>query len=844
MARAFLPKLDSTLPLNGLLAEACRILVDFPGITAATAHCQPEIRLALEEPRSSEDRRTWPGPGIGIEPTRPSDVLGIGHLRRTLQSQSNPSAGSTDAIVASTTIEDGTAVAVELPRIGILILCGTIPAETLRTFARHAAMLLAPTAQAAYNGELLANMQHQLGLHRSMEQRIAESLASVNDVKRLGIVVNQLAEQLFTIEYSALYFLDPNTLRLKLAHAKGLEDWEIEDAEQTAWDRHPGLVIRTGEAVHVHDTENDPFQRTRTSRRRARIRSRCYLPVRAGDRVVGTLGLASTSLAAFDEVHVQGMRFLTNLAGLTWLRLREETERQRRDDLVQTGGACADLLVRTRSWRAAAGAVLDLVRTAYDAESAHLFILESNETSCSSGRNSSFTLTDDARNRLLADEVELPDPDEEGNRTHVITPIRVAGNPWGGLVLESPNPGMAFDEVVISALRSVSDSLGSAVTREQLQAQLMHAHKMEAVGLLAGGIAHDFNNLLWPILTYSEMLRERSVDENDRSMLNDINLAATRAASLVEEILFMSRRRVASEVPVNLGEVVKEVVEIGTAATDSNITVSTRIEPDTGNVHGDRTAVHRLILNLFSNARQAMEKTGGTMELVVRPALEQEQLENGVDTVILEVRDQGVGMSKEVRDRLFEPYFTTRRSGRGTGLGLTIVHRVITELGGNIEIESEPGSGSTFRVRLPSTHATPDEEHTLPVEPDLGTETIVLVDDDDAVLNAARKILEGLGYSVIAHNDSSEALAFLQNADLQAPGFDLVLTDFTMPKIDGIQLAREASLLHPGIPILMITGYGEEVDSRTAPITALLQKPISRSDLAKAIRNTLDARTR
>ncbi|MCH2161269.1 MAG: ATP-binding protein [Phycisphaerales bacterium] len=841
LLQVLLSRLDPAGPLNTLLEEACAALIDTKVVSTAIVHPLPHIRLALEKPTSNGDRREWPGPGIGFEPSKAPEILAVGHLRRKLEEAFDEQSKSPRTNGTSSTIDGCTAIAVDLKGVGVLILCGSGSLAEIRRIGVDAGMAIGPAAHAAINGELLADMQHQLGMHRSMERRIAESLASVTDVKTLGIVVNDLAEQLFTVEYSALYFLDPDTLRLKLSYAKGLEDWELQDAENTAWDRHPGLVIRTGEVVHVHDTENDPYRRTRTSRRRARIRSRCYLPVRVGEKVVGTLGLASTGVAAFDDEHVAGMQFLTDLAGLTWSRLREETARQRREDLVQAGGACADLLVRTRSWRAAVGAVLDLVRNAFGARSVQLVALEEGEVARSSGVEPTFTMTDAVRASLLADQVHGADPNTSASPSNIVTPVPVAGNPWGGLILESPHPGMELDEVVISALRGIADNIGSAVTREQLQEKLVHAHKMEAVGMLAGGIAHDFNNLLWPILTYSETLRDRSSSETESAMLNDINIAATRAASLVEQILFMSRRQVAADAPVSLSEVVMEVADIGNAVLGPNIEVSIEIEPDAGNILGDRTAVHRLILNLFTNAREAMENTGGCMRLVVRPATPGERLNADTDTVIFEVHDQGVGMTEEVRNRLFEPYFTTRRGGRGTGLGLTIVHRVASELGGTIEIESEPGRGSTFRVRLPSTGDAPAPATDTSANMESGTETVFLVDDDQSVLNAATQLLESLGYSVIAHNDPEQALVALQDADPLKPGFDLLLTDLTMPVVDGLQLAREAALLHPGMPILLITGFGEEINVKRAPITALLRKPISRSDLSVALQKALKA---
>jgi signal transduction histidine kinase/ActR/RegA family two-component response regulator len=468
-----------------------------------------------------------------------------------------------------------------------------------------------------------------------------------------------------------------------------------------------------------------------------------------------------------------------------------------------------------------------------------LIIFDGEEVTSTKKEDPPFDLTSDMKQKLMADEIDLSPQLADGTHHHIAVPIPVSGYSWGSIILESIGSHTTFDDIVIASLRNVADSLGSAITREELQAKLMHAHKMEAVGMLAGGIAHDFNNLLWPILAYSETLKEQARSENESAMLTDINVAATRAASLVEEILFMSRRRVTTNDPVCLCDVVNEVIDIGAVPLPPNLELETDLQKNAGAVLGDRTAIHRLVLNLITNARTAMLDSAGTIKVTVRQAQAKEQLPHQTDTLILEVQDQGIGMTEKVRSRLFEPYFTTRRGGRGTGLGLTIVHRVTTELGGDIQIDSEPGVGSTFRVRLPRTGQTPvlPEPSSSPVPQ--GEGRIMIVDDDAAVLATASQMVESLGYTVHAYENSNDALEVLQDADHQDPGIDLILTDLTMPNLDGMQLARETSLLHPNLPVLLITGFGDEVNASAAPITKLLRKPITRSDLANAIQDAI-----
>jgi signal transduction histidine kinase/DNA-binding NarL/FixJ family response regulator len=816
------------------------MIMSHPNISGAMIHRLPSIRWQLEKPSMDDDRRAWPGPAIGHRSENETELRIVESLKANLKAPIE--SGTPPEMHRAETLSSGdrSAGAIEIHGVGVLILTGNVKEDELLEIGRKGVDHILPAAHAAINGELLQNIQNRFRNYRSVERRIAESLAQVTDLKNLGTTVNMLAESLLTTEYTAVYFMDPSSNELKLTCAKGLEDWEVEDAERTAWDRHPGHVLRTGEVVHVHDTENDPQQRTRTSSRRATIRSRCYLPVIVADQVIGTLGLASSKLGAFDEYHLEGVKFLTDLAGLTWSRIREEYAKQRRDRLLQASGACADLLVRTRHWQTCLDAVLEIVRGAFEVEHVHIVSIEPDEFQGTTSDRGNPQLSDQMSEELLNHKVSFEKATEECDSL-LAAPILVANSPWGALVIEDQNIDLKHDDVVISAMRAVSNSIGSAITREELQLELVQAHKMEAIGLLAGGIAHDFNNLLWPILTYSELLQKVTADQKSLTMLSDINLAATRAASLVEEILFISRRRIESDESIAISEVLKEVLDIIRPTLPETVNLNVSISPDAGNVIGDRTAVHRMLMNLCSNARTAMKGCTGNLSILARTAEPFEQIENGVDTLIIEIMDQGAGMTEKVRKNLFEPYFTTQTAGNGTGLGLTIVQRVATELGGLIEVESSHNQGSTFRVSLP--RATPtavqSDEHSECI-PSMG-ESILLIDDDPNVLGASKSLLESIGYSVHAIQNSEEALLHLQNANMKDPKFDLIITDLTMPVVDGIQLAREAHLLHPKVPVVLFTGFGEfdKDEELNGIISAFIQKPISRKKLAEILREVL-----
>ena len=837
--------IDSSQTLSDLLHSACQMVKEHPDVACAMIHRLPSIRWQLEQPSQEDDRRAWPGPPIGHHTHDDVDTKIIEGLLNKLKTPIESGTPPEIHRAQTHSLSNRSAAAIDIHGVGVLVISGDVDQEELLDIGRSYVDQILPAAHAAINGQLLKNVRGRFRDYRSVERKIAESLAQVTDLQNLGTTVNTLAESLFTTEYTAVYLMDPSSEELKLTCAKGLEDWELEDAERTAWDRHPGHVLRTGEIVHVHDTENDPLNRTRTSSRRATIRSRCYLPVIVADEVIGTLGLASSKLGAFDAYHLDAVKFLTDLAGITWLRIKEEQAKKRRDQLLQASGACADLLVRTRHWQTCLDAVLEIVRSAFEVEHVHLISIEQDEFKGSTLSDGNCYLSTQTSESLMCHKVAFEESNEE-HASRLASPILVANAPWGALIIEGENLKSKNDDVVVSAMRAVSNSIGSAITREELQLELVQAHKMEAIGLLAGGIAHDFNNLLWPILTYSELLQKMIPNEKSRSMLSDINLAATRAASLVEEILFISRRRIDETQSIPIAEVLQEVLDIIRPTLPSSVQLNFSISADAGNVIGDRTAIHRMLMNLCSNARTAMEDRTGNLSVLARIAEPFEQIERGMDTLIIEIMDQGAGMNEKVRKSLFEPYFTTQSTGKGTGLGLTIVQRVVTELDGLIEVESIEGEGSTFRISLPRQMPTERKvEETSEFAPSKG-ETILLIDDDKNVLGASQTLLESIGYSVLPIQNSEEALLHLQNANLENPAFDLIITDLTMPGIDGIQIAREAHLLHPTVPVVLFTGFGEfsNHENITNIIDAFIQKPISRKNLSEVLRDVLNSSKR
>ena len=690
-------------------------------------------------------------------------------------------------------------------------------------------MLRGPIA-AIGRGMELRRLTLDLAHHRALERRIAEALSSVKDTAALGTTVQSLAETRFDVEYAAMYFLDAGTRHLRLVGNKGLNEWEIEDAEM----------------VHVRDTKNDPGNRSETSARRVEIRSRCYLPVHAAGEIVGALGLASTKVGAFDERHVEGLKFLGDLAGLTWLRLQAEIRRQTRDRVLVASGDVADLLLASPRWRNSIMKVLGLIETSFQSYSARFIDIDGQSFGGPANMvdvPAAFLLAT-AGSKLggLVGNGAEPVPGFESDAPSISTsfvsvPIWVRGERAGILLVEEVNRVRVHDQNSIAALRAFADSLGTTMAREALEGELVHAQRMEAVGLLAGGIAHDFNNLLWPILVHSAALADSETEESRLEMLADIQLAARRAAELVEQILFLSRRRVIADSNTLLKDVVEEAIMLLVPSTPVHIRIKSEISDTTATTCGDRTALLRVVQNLVSNARHAIEGPKGTVTVSLRQSPENQNI------VHLEVRDDGAGIPDEIRENLFDPYFSTRATGRGTGLGLTIVHRVVSELGGEIEIESTQGEGTTFRILLPRTEeAIAQIKSGAPQSSPRGNERILVVDDDPMVLQTSMSLVASLGYQVEIADGTDTALALFDTARKGELEPHLVLTDLTMPGRDGIELAGALRERKFAGPIALITGFGDESARRAAEagVTKILQKPISREDLGIAIRKLLD----
>jgi len=378
--------------------------------------------------------------------------------------------------------------------------------------------------------------------------------------------------------------------------------------------------------------------------------------------------------------------------------------------------------------------------------------------------------------------------------------------------------------------------------------QLQQVMKLQAIGTLAGGIAHDFNNILFPIVGYTELtMDDIPQDSQARKNLEEVLKAANRAKQLVQQILTFSRQNGQERKPLKVQILIKEALKLLRAIIPSSIDIQSFIEEGCGPVKGDPTQIHQVIMNLCTNAYHALQETGGKLEVSLKEVnISYEQSLERVGMKVgrhleLTVSDTGHGMTPEVLARIFEPYYTTKEQGRGTGLGLSVIHGIIKNHGGDISVSSQPGEGSMFSVFLPVIDDIDVEiEKAETASPANGNERILLVDDEEQIIDLERRILEGLGYKVTSKTDSQEALEEFTGRPNR---FDLVITDMTMPKMTGDQLARRLIDINPQIPVILCTGFNEAITEEKAlamGIDKFVMKPIVRDELANTIRTVLD----
>jgi two-component system, cell cycle sensor histidine kinase and response regulator CckA len=463
---------------------------------------------------------------------------------------------------------------------------------------------------------------------------------------------------------------------------------------------------------------------------------------------------------------------------------------------------------------------------------------------------------------ILADEAVFGDLIKSGqveligapSRQWMGVPLRTSRGVIGVMAVQSYGDTVVYTMRDLYFLTLVSGSLAMVIERKRAldaliesEQQLRHAQKMEAIGRLAGGIAHDFNNLLTSILGHSELtLYKLHSDDPLRDGIEQVMKAADRAAGLTRQLLAFSRKQVLQPRVFDLNAIVADMEKMLRRLIGEDMDLVTKLAPDLGSVKADPGQIEQVVMNLAVNARDAMPNGGRLVIETANVDLDEVYVWQHGDMapgkyIMLAVSDNGSGIDEETLTHIFEPFFTTKEHGKGTGLGLSTVYGIVKQSGGHIWVYSEIGRGTVFKIYLPRVEETP-EIHKPPVgaEPLHGTETLLLVEDEEGVRELVRKILEAKGYTVISSRLPREAL---QLADSQQKPVDLLITDVIMPQLNGDELARQITTKYPGVKVLFISGYtGDSVGSHngTKPGMAFLEKPFSADSLAREVRQLLD----
>lgn len=382
---------------------------------------------------------------------------------------------------------------------------------------------------------------------------------------------------------------------------------------------------------------------------------------------------------------------------------------------------------------------------------------------------------------------------------------------------------------------------------KMIEENLRQAEKMESIGTLAGGIAHDFNNLLYMIVGNTELALEDIPKWNPAyANLEEIKSASLRAAGIVKQLLNFSRKTDQKMIPIKAVTVIKDSLKLLRSTIPSTVEIYHHLPDDDIVILADSTQINQAMMNLCINASQAMEETGGSLNITVEMTTSETEKTKGFEGLPpgkylkITLTDTGPGINPEIISRIFDPYFTTKAMGKGSGMGLSIVHGIVENHGGAISVDSNLGKGTTFRLLFPVVDEKSVNETEAADEFPLGTETILFVDDEQAITDMTQEVLEKIGYSVETSLNPLKALDLFQS---KPDTFDLVITDMTMPQMTGAKLAQKLKEIRSDIPVIICTGYSSLIDEEKAKrlgIDGFLMKPVFMATIAKEIRKVLD----
>jgi PAS domain S-box-containing protein len=619
-----------------------------------------------------------------------------------------------------------------------------------------------------------------------------------------------------------------------------------------------GIAIRTGTPCLMKDILNDPrFKPWRAEAEKRGCRSLLAIPLVSPEGTFGSLSIYASETDAFDAEEQDLMVRLANdlVFGITALRTRETQRRTAQalgESLEQYQKLAGDRSREHSLLRALLDSIPDLIFFK-DSESVYLGCNKAFEAFCGRTEKMLVGCSDldlfprevaeffrDMDRKMMA--LNMPRRNEEwidypDGRRALLDTLKTPFYDQNGILL-----GM------IGISRDITEKRQTEEERKHLEAQLQQAQKMEAVGQLAGGIAHDFNNILTAIIGYSEVILLR-MDENSpfRHHMKQVLNSAERAAELTKGLLAFSRKQVLDTRLIDLCEVVRGMEVMLSRIIPEDIDFRTTVSQKILTVMADKGQIEQVLMNLVTNAKDSMPK-GGALSVDVSPVFMDESFAHthgfadAGNYACISVSDTGHGMDRETQRKIFEPFFTTKEVGKGTGLGMAIIYGIIKQHNGYINVYSERGSGTTFRIYLPLSSGEIEnfEKPIYSVSHDVGRETILLVEDDVSVRELHRMILEEAGYTIIEAVDGEDAMdKFKENQS----AVDMLVTDVIMPKIDGKSLYQEIEKVRPDMKVLFTSGYTRDIIIKRGILDDelnFLSKPVTASELLRKVRHTLD----
>jgi two-component system cell cycle sensor histidine kinase/response regulator CckA len=608
------------------------------------------------------------------------------------------------------------------------------------------------------------------------------------------------------------------------------EGWSLEKGEGL-----PGRVWASGEPGWIADVGHDPKCPRATLARELGLRAAFAVPVLVDDQVIAVI---ETFLHEVREPDARTTRLVSAVAA----QIGSVLQRRRAEEALRTSEA----RFRRLSESGLIGiAFADVSGNVHDANDTYLDMFGYSREELLSGKARWADITPPewrAMDELAIQQLQTngfaPAWEKEMIRKDgARVPVLI-----GVAMLEGPD--------CIAFIADLSKRKQAEEALRKSEEQLRQSQKMEAIGQLAGGIAHDFNNLLAVIMANSSfLLGELGEGDPRRADADEIRLAAERAATLTRQLLAFSRRQVLELRVMDVNDVVTGVEKMLRRVIGEDVELVTALAPDLGMIRADPSQIEQVVLNLVVNARDAMPGGGklrietANVELDAAYALEHRPVQSG-PYVLLSISDTGCGMDRETQRRMFEPFFTTKEMGKGTGLGLSTCYGIVKQSGGYIWAYSEPGRGTVFKIYLPRVEAKPEPRPERKTALDLrGSETVLLVEDDDKVRAVAQRILEAGGYRLLLARNATEAMAICE----QEKGLvDLVLSDVVMPGLSGPALLEQLRKLRPYVKVLFMSGYMDhsvhEPGSNIEPGVNLIQKPFTPDTLMLKVREILDNR--